>query len=107
MPGVGDTVVHMQDGIVEGKYNVERADGQPHRRNDRFFVLNYASDPFARKAMLYYAELCRGAYPDLAASLEDLVSYQEQRDSRRTRAEMPVPGTQVSVAAPAGDEQRR
>jgi hypothetical protein len=86
----------MDDGTLSGKYLVERADGQ-RRPDSRYFVLNYASDPYARAAMLAYADACETTHPTLAQDLCDVAAYHEQRDaSRRRDTSKPVRGTHGS-----------
>lgn len=61
------------------KYDVRRVRHQPDQRGEQVevlvpvtepvFVLRYASDPHARKALLAYAESCVEQYPYLADDL--------------------------------------
>jgi hypothetical protein len=86
----------MHDGTLSGKYLVERADGQS-RPSSRYFVLNYAADPYARTAMLRYADACQETHPALAAGIRDVVAYHESRESTRRRdPSKPVRGAQGS-----------
>jgi hypothetical protein len=79
---------------LDGKYLVERSDGQ-HRPDARYFVLDYASDPYARAAMLAYADACGDTRPRLAEKVRAVVAYHEQRDAaRRKDASKPIRGTQ-------------
>jgi hypothetical protein len=89
---------------LSGRYIVEREDGQ-HRPDARYFVLNYASDPYARAALLAYAEACAATHPTLATDIREVVAYHEQRDAARRRdPSKPVRGTQGSGASPADSE---
>lgn len=63
-PGVG----------LYNKFNViRRTDGSsaPGRKHDgcRYFVLDLTHDPFARSAIIAYADACEGKCPELAADL--------------------------------------
>jgi hypothetical protein len=94
----------MEDGSINGKYLVERSDGH-HHPNARYFVLNYASDPYARAAMLAYAEACADTHPRLSQDIRSVVDYHESRDAERRRdPSKPVRGTQASGGEVASDE---
>lgn len=95
----------MEDGGLTGKYVVERADGRPSPSTARFFVLNYASDPYARTALRAYAEACAETHPTLAADLHGAAAYFDALAKQKSRnPEKPVRGQQGSGAAPATDE---
>lgn len=81
---------------LDGKYLVERSDGQ-HRPDARYFVLDYASDPYARAAMLAYADACIDTRPRLAEKVRTVVAYHDQRDAQRRKdSTKPIRGTQAS-----------
>jgi hypothetical protein len=57
------------------KYDITRTDGrsaagEKHYLCD-YFVLDLKHDPYARKALLAYAEACRSRYPILSSDLFD------------------------------------
>ena len=55
------------------KYKVERTDGssEPGKKHEKcdYFVLDLVHDPFAKPAILAYAEACRATHPALADDL--------------------------------------
>lgn len=94
----------MQDGKLSGKFIVERADGTARNR-DRFFVLNYASDPYARAAMLEYARQCRDTHPSLADDIEAVVEHHKELDERRRKnSDRPARGTHGGGGSAAADD---
>ena len=56
-----------------GKFFVGRVDGKDQpggtKENARYFVLDYANDPYAVEALKYYAYKCKEEYPELARDL--------------------------------------
>lgn len=66
----------MQDGNLMGKFMVERADGSIDEAS-RFFVLDYATDPHARAALVAYAQSCAATHPVLANDLRTAAGYFE------------------------------
>lgn len=66
----------MQDGHLVGKFMVERLDGS-RRADSRFFVLDYATDPYARAALSAYADTCESTHPVLAEDLRQVCEYYE------------------------------
>ena len=63
----------MTDGHLHGKYLVERIDGR-FDPDSRFFVLDYAKDPFAAIALAAYADACAADHPILAADLRAVLA---------------------------------
>jgi hypothetical protein len=63
---------------VDGRFLVERADGvaQP---SSRYFVLDYATDAHARRAIRAYAESCADANSELANDLLALADHHETK----------------------------
>ncbi len=51
----------------------------------RYFVLNYATDPYARTALLAYADACETTHPVLARELRETVSYHDEQDTKKRR----------------------
>lgn len=92
--GGGDwTIGYMRDGSLTGKYVVAREDGK-FNAEARYFVLNYASDPYAWAAMRAYAEACSTTYPILSADLLATVAYHEEEFAKRKRSDRPARGKQ-------------
>lgn len=62
-----------QDGKVFNKFNVRRVDGRDRSGGDRedakYFVLDVTHDPFARQALIAYANACEETHPQLAADI--------------------------------------
>ncbi len=57
------------------KYNVERLGGTPGKHDEcEYFVLDLMHDIHAREALRAYAASCRAEYPELAASLDEMVN---------------------------------
>jgi len=60
------------------KFIVHRTDGRdgPGQKHEhcQYFVLDITHDPFARSALLSYAEVCKNSYPVLAQDLKKLFS---------------------------------
>lgn len=60
------------------KFNVLRTDGRDmpgeKHENCQYFVLDITHDPFAKPALLAYAEACKNSYPVLAEDLKKLFS---------------------------------
>lgn len=56
---------------IHTKYYVERADG---RDMGPYFILEYAGDVHARKAMAAYAESCQDEKPELAADIRATIA---------------------------------
>lgn len=56
------------EGLKE-KYWVSRVDRKPV---GRCFVLDYENDPFAKSALLAYADACEKEYPKLAEDLRKI-----------------------------------
>lgn len=92
----------MHDGTLNNKYLVERSDGQ-QRSEARYFVLNYAKDPYARAALLTYANECAQTHPTLASDLRAVVAYYTAKDNRR-RNDLPLRGTHGAGGEPWGDD---
>ena len=93
----------MRDGTLNGKYIVERTDGQ-HRPDSRYFVLNWA-DPYARIALGAYADACAVTHPTLSSDLVETIGYHDARDkAKRKDTSKPVRGAQGSAGVPATDE---
>lgn len=65
------------DGPVYHKFHVARVDGRDQpggdREDARYFVLDYRHDPFARLAVLAYADACAATHPELATDLRKRV----------------------------------
>jgi len=63
---------------VYAKFRVERIDGTsaPGGKHHGCFcwVLDVTHDPFARAALLAYANACREEYPRLAADLDRIIA---------------------------------
>lgn len=57
------------------KFRVSRMDHRPKKANAAYFVLDVQNDPFARAALLAYADSCQGAKPELARDI-----YEHFRD---------------------------
>lgn len=94
----------MQDEQLHGKFFVDRVDGQD-RPDARYFVLNYATDPYARRAMREYATACEETHPALAADLVAVADWHDARDARRRRNNpRPVRGTHGSGGEAPGDD---
>lgn len=81
-PGVG----------LYNKFNVTRTDG-PGGKHDgcRYFVLDLNHDPFARAALIAYADACEGRCPELAADLraaanEELPAFSDLSEAIRKGA---------------------
>lgn len=74
----------MEDSRLTGKFIVAREDGAFHP-DARYFVLNYATDPYARTALVAYADACENTHPVLARELRETVSYHEEQDSKKRR----------------------
>jgi hypothetical protein len=59
-----------KDGPIYGKFYVTRVDGRDRpggdKANAQYYVLDYANDPFAREALMYYAFKCADEFPQLA-----------------------------------------
>jgi len=89
---------YMKDGTLNGKFLVDRADGRT-RASDRFFVVNYAKDPHARKAMEAYAAACEEQLPVLAADLREKIEQSAQADSKRKNPDQPTRGSVGATAA--------
>jgi hypothetical protein len=53
---------------LHSKYHVERTDGRD-QHGARYFVLDYAHDPYAQVALAAYIEACQHTMPGLAADL--------------------------------------
>ena len=57
------------------KFVVVRTDGssEPGRKHEhcKYFVLDLNHDPFAKSAILAYADACESEYPELAKDLRD------------------------------------
>lgn len=55
------------------KYEVKRTDGsgEPGKKHEHcaYFVLDFEHDPFARPAIIAYAQACRATHPVLADDL--------------------------------------
>lgn len=68
---------HEHDGLY-GKFRVERVDGRDKPGGDRdqarYFVLDYAHDPFAVAALEAYAKACEAAEPGLARDLRTAIN---------------------------------
>lgn len=63
-----------QQGLYR-KYTVERVhDPTGKHRGCLHYVLDLTHDPFAKPALLAYAEACAAEYPKLAADLRKLVA---------------------------------
>ena len=91
----------MEDGQLVGKFVVARSDGK-YDAQARYFTLNYAADPYARGAMLTYADLCEPTHPVLAQELRAMVAYHDERDGQRRRdSSKPKRGTIASGAKTA------
>lgn len=58
---------------LHAKYHVERLDDRDQpggdKANARYFVLDYAHDPYAQAALAAYAHACEHEPPGLAADL--------------------------------------
>lgn len=94
----------MRDGKLNGKYFVERVDGQD-RPDSRYFVLNYATDPYARTAMRAYAEACRETHPTLSSDLLAVAAWYDDADAKRRRgATKPLRGTHGSGGETPSDD---
>jgi len=65
-----------QDGLYQ-KYNVSRKNPHSDPSKDsadcRFFVLDFAHDPFAIPALEAYAEACKAKFPTLSDHLLAIV----------------------------------
>lgn len=63
---------------VYAKFRVERTDGTSAKGGKHdgcfYFVLDVTHDPFARSALIAYANACRDAYPSLAADLDRIIA---------------------------------
>lgn len=60
-------------GGFEARFNVTRTDGKPCRTEARYIVLDYASDPHAKKAVSAYADSIQDENPQMAADLRDAI----------------------------------
>lgn len=68
-----------------GKYKrIERHDGgtDPGGKHEdcRYFVLDWAHDPFAIPAMKAYAEAARKEYPLLAEDIDKMIEFYEAKE---------------------------
>ncbi len=58
---------------LHAKFRVDRRDGRDKHGGDRedarYFVLDYVHDPYARRALEYYAFLCHNKLPGLSQDL--------------------------------------
>lgn len=74
---IWEKVSPQEVGLYE-KYTVTRVDGRsaPGEKHYlcRYYVLDLTHDPFARRALLAYAEACRTRYPELSRDLHQLAS---------------------------------
>ena len=61
---------------VDGRFFVERTDGVAQPLS-RYFVLDYATDAHARRALRAYAESCAAANSELASDLLALADHHE------------------------------
>ena len=61
------------------KYKVERADGSgaPGKKHEgcSYYVLDLNHDPYARPAILAYADACEKTHPVLAADLREAAKH--------------------------------
>lgn len=64
------------------KYCVYRTDGRDMEGGDRekarYFVLDYIHDPYARRALELYAQICEQEYPYLSQDLQKELKQTEQ-----------------------------
>ncbi len=60
-----------------GKYIVARADGSMDNPNAQYFVLRIDTDPYARPALVAYADACEKEYPKLARDLRQSLRFTE------------------------------
>lgn len=72
------------DGPIYRKFNVTRTDGgdKPGEKHDGCFywVLDVTDDPYARPALLAYAEACRETHPSLADDIHKLLDSADAYD---------------------------
>lgn len=54
---------------IYGKYIIQRSDGKPVDPKAVYFTLRLDTDPYARVAMLKYAETCQDEQPELARDI--------------------------------------
>lgn len=65
--------MRQSEGGFEERFCVTRTDGKPIRAEARYIVLDYASDPHAKVAILAYAESIAAENPRLASDVRDAV----------------------------------
>lgn len=69
------------DGPLYHKYDVFRTDNaetdpeSKHYGGCRLFVLDADHDPYARPALIAYADACRATHPQLADALWELIDH--------------------------------
>lgn len=74
LPEFDHTKRQSEQGLYR-KFVVTRTDGKDLPGNDHegaeYFVLDMVYDPFAKDALLAYADACEQKYPELAKDLRD------------------------------------